>query len=126
MKTYLNNGTKRITLAVIIICIFALVFTMALPINNFARAESSQAQSLENKIFSNVSIEDDFDENSILVVLDESTSKINKKHKKSDFQTINIESIKDLTSIENNSENNEYLNQESFRQILKLTLKVGI
>jgi len=76
----------------------------------------------EEKIYSNATIEDNYDDSSVLVVLDKKTGGINKTHKKSFFGSFETEYIKDLTEIKGDIDSKEYLNKEQFRQILMIKL----
>jgi hypothetical protein len=75
----------------------------------------------EEKIYWEGSVNDPFEDNSVLVVMDKNVGGINKWHDKSFFGDIEIEYIQDLTSVNPNS---EYLNKEQFHQILLLRLPV--
>jgi len=115
-------------------CLLALVSILALgcPLDgpdkdntdetnkNEGGAASSGIQ-WEEKVYCEVSIDDPFEDNSVLVVMDKNVGGINKWHDKSFFGDIEIEYIKDLTSVNPNS---EYLNKEQFHQILLLRLPV--
>ena len=68
-------------------------------------------------------LEDDFAEDTVIVVLKQAYGRINKKHTKNAFPGLQLREIEDLTYIEGNPDEKEYLNQEDFHQILKLTLK---
>ncbi|MBR2968099.1 MAG: leucine-rich repeat protein [Clostridia bacterium] len=70
-------------------------------------------------MYSNVTIEDDFDGSSVLVLLDKSISGINKVHSKDFFGDIEIESIEDISVVP--SEDNKSAMAE-FNQILLLKL----
>ncbi|MBQ9714490.1 MAG: S8 family serine peptidase [Clostridia bacterium] len=62
---------------------------------------------------------EEYSENSIIVVLDENISEVNKTHSKEFFSGIDLESIVDLTWRENNQKSKN----DNFRQILQLNLK---
>ena len=90
---------------------------------NFANL-SINALAQETKEFSNISIDDDFDNGSVLVVLDEGVGGINKIHNKSYFGDFGIESIVDVTYMEGNLQEKKYFNQKNFKQVLQLNLTV--
>jgi len=51
------------------------------------------------KIFSNTDIDSDFSGSSVIIVMDKATGGVNKRHEKSFFGGIEIESIRDLTEL---------------------------
>lgn len=83
-------------------------------------AEAEQLNTSELKIFSNATINDNFDDKSVIVVLTEEAGGMNKTIDYSLFNSIAYSSIKDLTKIDNISSN--YLDSSNFNQILKITL----
>ncbi|MBE7078715.1 MAG: hypothetical protein E7380_02505 [Clostridiales bacterium] len=78
----------------------------------------------ENSITSEISIDQDFDGKSVLVVMTEEMSEINKVYDKSFFGDIEISSIEDLTYITGDITDKEYLNTQNFCQILQLHLPI--
>jgi len=114
-------------------CLLALVSILALgcpldgPDNvntdrtNKNEGAPSDGIQYEEKIYWEGSVDDPFEDNSVLVVMDKNVGGINKRHEKSFFGDIEIEYIEDLTSVNPNS---EYLNKEQFHQILLLRLPV--
>jgi hypothetical protein len=77
---------------------------------------------LEEKIYDNPAIEDNFDGSSVLVVMDKRVGGINKSHKMSFFGSFEMEYIKDLTEITGDIDSKKYLNKEQFHQILMIKL----
>ena len=78
----------------------------------------------EEKIYWTGTIDEDFDGYSVLVVLDKNTGGVNKRHEKSFFGGIEIESIEDLTyfTIDADEINKLGINWEIWRQILWIKL----
>lgn len=80
----------------------------------------------ENKIYCYASIDDNFEPDSVLVVLNESASFNENEYTIMDFNEINCIDVTDLTAVSTESiTNNEeaYLvNKEKYRRVLKLTL----
>ena len=75
----------------------------------------------EPKVYSNATVEQEFDDSRILVVLDKRISKVNKKLSKNFFGFLKDAKITDLTQIEGNiAEKN--IDEENFRQILEIQL----
>ena len=62
------------------------------------------ARQHDEEFYSNVTIEDDFDDSSLLVVLDSATGGVNKKHDDSFFGSFEKEYVRDLTIITDNFE----------------------
>lgn len=114
MKIYLN----RIKLVLIILLSLLIVLSIILFMNlkNIAFAMSE-----ETKTYSITSINNEFDNESVIVVMDEKTSNINKSYKNNYFGSM-AQNIEDLTYIEGNVNDKKYLNKEDFHQILKIEL----
>ena len=122
MRTLTTKITKAILLALVLmiaICI-SMICTVT---NDSVYAAESEAQKHEAKIYSNTTIEDDFDDSCVLVVMDKYTGGINKKHADDFFGSFSKKSIKDLTHITGDVEKNDLLDKENFHQILKIELK---
>ncbi len=77
----------------------------------------------ESKIYCNATIEEDFDDGTVILVMDKYTGGINKQHQPSVFGDVPIKSITDITHITGDAKNKVYLNKEGFRQLLKIELK---
>jgi len=73
----------------------------------------------DKKIFSSATIQDDFDDSSLVVVLDNFTSGVNREHADSFFGQFEKESIHDLTLL---TEEAKTIDRESFRQIFEIRL----
>lgn len=97
-------------------CIFVVVLLCGVLVVD------TNAKSYNSKAIPSLSVNDDFDDDCVLVMLDQSISEVNKKHNKSFFGNIEIEGIEDLTYNENwNPNSSEKCN--GFRQVLKIKLK---
>lgn len=77
---------------------------------------------IDEKIYCNATLEEEFADNRVLVVLDKKVGSINKKHKKSFFGLGGISNIKDLTEIQERKDNTLTVDEETFRQIIQLEL----
>lgn len=112
----------------VIICILALIIMLttifAIVTDKLSVAQADSELLLrEEKIYSHSSVEEDFEEDSLMVVMDKYISGYN-KNKNMIFESIaGIENIEDLTYITGHLDEKEYLNRESFRQILKISLQ---
>jgi len=79
----------------------------------------------ESKVYSTATINDDFETDSVMVVLKRANSVINKMWQPSDFKGISIKSIEDLTAIDSKciQDIENYEESVDFHQILELTLQ---
>ena len=105
----------------IISCIIVLAIILSTNIGSF----SVKAGGDENtdRIVCQATLEDNFADNCVLVVIDEEHSEINKEFRLEDFPGVDITEIRDLSYITGDPYSNPYLNTVGFKQILKLTLK---
>ena len=95
----------------VLVSLFAVVFILffiGCPNDDIWEADGvRQAEGLpqydkkvrDEKIYSNAKIEDNFDDSSLIVILDNFTGGINKKHKESFFGDFKKEYVQDLTII---------------------------
>ncbi len=97
---------------VVVALILALIFFNQNQINSSAMSEVACDSYL---------YEQDFEDDNLIVVLDEKISKVNKIHKADFFKGIEIDYIKDLTKREISKESDN----PNFRQILQIFLKNG-
>lgn len=88
-----------------------------------AYAINNGTELFEEKIYCNTTIDEDFDESCVLVVIDKYHSEVNKVYDKNFFGDVSIREVEDLTSFNSNIDNLDYLNLQEFRQILKLELE---
>lgn len=122
VKLFKSNNA---ILALIVLVLAIAVINISLGNNYTAFAESfsnTDGVMYEQKIISSSTLEDDFDDSCILVVMDKYTSKVNKKHGSKLSKIESIKSIKDLTAISGDIESKKYLDKDNFRQILKIEL----
>ena len=125
---------KRSKIRVLVIMLSCLVLIAASPLTTvfaldttIAEAEKElqveqQESDIEEKIFYEDTIEGDFAEDSVIVVLDKQTGGINKKHEAGFFGDYKEENIKDLTVITGDVKSKKYLNADKFRQIFRIKL----
>ena len=78
----------------------------------------------EQKLFSNTNINDDFDNSTVIVVIDKYNSGINKNQEHLFSNIPSLNSIEDLTYITSDINTLKYLKQDDFRQIFKLNLSI--
>ena len=114
MKHNTNRMGKILLLGVCVVValILALIFFNQNQINSSAMSEVACDSYL---------YEQDFEDDNLIVVLDEKISKVNKIHKADFFKGIEIDYIKDLTKREISKESDN----PNFRQILQIFLKNG-
>ena len=77
----------------------------------------------EEKIYCTATINDEFADDSVIVVLNKENSKLNQQRLPAYFGSELFSSAKDLTAIDKNTDRLEYLNKENFHQIFSLKLK---
>jgi len=83
--------------------------------------EISHEMSTDEKVFSDVSLEDEFDDSSVIVVLDRKTSEINKRQSQSLFGNISRNQITELTQLNETGKRNT--DEMNFRQIFSIELE---
>lgn len=106
-----------------ICCLLILGLLIAIPCKTTpALAEESEEENHEIKTYSQATVDENFDDDCVIVVMDKYISEINKIYKNSFFGSIPLKSIKDLTNINGDIASKEYLNTDNFRQILKIEL----
>ena len=76
----------------------------------------------EEKKYDTTTIDDDFDDSCVMVVITKKQSEVNKSHNGKFRLVSNIESIEDLTRLTGDVDDKEYLDRENFHQILKINL----
>ena len=111
----INKSFKKITLG-----LFIFVFICSFLCVNIKINASESYSDMSEKIYANVDISDDFDDSSVVVILDKSISGINKVHNETLFSNLEFEEINDLTYVTDVSTIN---NKENFEQILEIKLK---
>ena len=89
---------------------------------NDLEEDPPKTEEKEEKIICQATLEDDFADDSVLVVINKANSEINKVYTTDMFPGVELKEIKDLTYIEGNPDEKSYLNQEKFHQILHLKL----
>ena len=84
-----NKQIKKISIFIMLVMI--LCVTISFPVR-YVLAEETENE-YEEKTYSNLTVEDDFDDSCVLVVMDKSVGGINKIHSEDFFGDIDIESI---------------------------------
>lgn len=125
-----RNITKNI-ISVLFIVVVLLGCMAVISLNNQGTQEIANAQSKEfiasvgkqeEKIITSLSQNDDFEDDTIIVVLDKYLSKINQCVPESFFGDFLKNSITDLTRIEGDVYNKEFLDYKNFRQIFQIKI----
>ena len=111
----MERNIKVRQVLIVFLCIM-LIFAVGFLNNNFVGvyAYNGFKESVDE-------LEQDFKNDSVIVVLDENVSAVNKEHSKEFFGDIEIESIVDLTKKDVNNK----IRTNKFRQILQIFLKNG-
>lgn len=105
---------------VVVICLLCMaLLSFSIKNDSFALAENI---TYEDKVYCEATIDENFADDCVLVAMDRNVGGINKIHEESFFGNIGIESVEDLTYIDGDIDEWQYLNKDSFRQILKITL----
>ena len=111
--------TKKLIVSMCGILLAVLLFISLTAANRASYAEEMGQVETQDKITCMATINDNFADDSVLVVLDSEISKINKVHTADFFKGVDIERIEDLTARKNNFEYEE----NEFKQILQIYLK---
>ncbi len=85
-------------------------------------SEDSIQKEATKKVYSSATIEDDFEPDSVIVVINKESGAINKVHSKEKFKGVEIEEIRDLTQITGDIKSKN-IDEENYQQILQITLK---
>ncbi len=121
-------GTKKCDGGLILSFFFTFVFLFTFyfclqSVENRADAAQSSADRFEEKVLCKSTIDEEFVDDCVLVVIDKYHSKINQQFQKSFFGSFPIKSITDLMKTNIKEEELALLNKEDFRQILKIELE---
>ncbi len=115
---------RKMTMVAICV-VLAITLLLMFSINNrfiaFAQ-ETSDLSGVDEKAYSNASIYENFDDSTVIVVMNQSIGAINKRQDKTIFKGVDIEKVTDLTIVDENSKSKKYLKEESFKQILEIKL----
>ena len=119
------NKAKTSKIIIIILALIIMLTTIFAIVTDKLSVAQADSELLlrEEKIYSHSSVEEDFEEDSLMVVMDKYVSGYNKNQNMIFDSIAGIENIEDLTYITGHLDEKEYLNRESFRQILKISLQ---
>ncbi|MCI8331991.1 MAG: S8 family serine peptidase [Clostridiales bacterium] len=107
----------------ILSCMIALTMLFTASIVNVPLyANDSQDMDNADKIICQATLDDHFSDDCVVVVIDKNNSGINKLFEKKKFKGVDLTNIEDLTEIEGDPDTKLYLDQENFKQVLKLSL----
>ena len=85
----INKQIKKISIFIMLTIILCVTLSFSV---HYVLAEETENE-YEEKTYSNLTVEDDFDDSCVLVVMDKSVGGINKVHNEDFFGDIEIESI---------------------------------
>lgn len=110
----------------IFIVLFVFLITLTFVNANIVlnAATPSDLYNDDEKIYTNVSIDEEFDDDSVLVVMKKSISEVNKEYDMKFFGDFPRESIVDLTYIPGGVTENTNINLDKFTQILQIELPI--
>lgn len=120
----MNKLIKSYIFIVGFIVTFALTITISLDGIALASSNDKDIKRYEPKIYCDLDINDDFDDDSVIVVLDKSISEINREHKLEFFGDFEKKGIEDLTYKYNSKIRNTDNDKEKFNQIIKIELPI--
>lgn len=119
MNKIKNIINKALFFIVCIFCIFILLLMMTTNNNVLSYTSDKNLSSFETIAHNRANIDEDFEDDNVIVILNSKISEINKIHNAKYFDGIEIESIVDLTKREYNFKNKN----NDFHQILQIYLK---
>ena len=102
---------------------YLVVLAIILSTNLVSFSVNAGGDENTDRIVCQATLEDNFADDCVLVVIDAEHSEINKEFRLEDFPGVDITEIRDLSYITGDPYSNPYLNTVGFKQILKLTLK---
>lgn len=119
------NKAKTSKIIIIILALIIMLTTIFAIVTDKLSVAQADSELLlrEEKIYSHTSVQEDFEEDSLMVVMDKYVSGYNKNQNMIFDSIAGIENIEDLTYITGHLDEKEYLNREYFRQILKISLQ---
>lgn len=123
MSKFKSRTSRLAVLALGVLLAFtlSLIFTVNNGISAFA-AESDVAVAVEAKIYSRATIDEDFDDSSVLVVMDKRFGGINKRYNENFFGEFPKEAIYDLTYIKGDVASIRNIDKDNFNQIIQIKL----
>ncbi|MDR3319031.1 MAG: leucine-rich repeat protein, partial [Clostridiales bacterium] len=127
MSKFKIRTSKIAVFAIGILLAFTLSIALTLNCEISVSAAGTDAMSAtitETKIYSKATVNDAFDDSSVLVVLDKQTSGINKQHDDIFFGDFAKIAVYDLTYIDSAIKNRSSIDETEFHQILKIELPV--
>ncbi len=114
---------NKFFLFIVVLILFSFILFSYNTFGNAQSAVDNISINYEDKIFSKFNISDNFDNSSVLVVIDKHHSGHNKSQSGKFSKLSFIKSIEDLTKLNGNINDKKYYNDKDFRQILKVNLK---
>ena len=118
MKKFMATSRNIIMLCLFFVCVVTFVISISL----LSLTANAAKMVYEPKLYSDIGINDQFADDSVIIVLDKNISAVNKNQDEF-FEQFDFSSIEDLTYMNNNVKELKYLNMDSFHQIFKATLK---
>ena len=110
-----------LTIGMLVAFTISLILTVSNGISTVA-AEVDSVATVEAKIFSHATIDEDFDDSSVLIVMDKRFGGINKRYDKNFFGEFPKKAIYDLTYISGDIASNRNIDKDNFNQIIQIKL----
>lgn len=126
MKNVKIKKNKPFLYKITVLLVFSLtlnLFVIYAGMSTVFAAEVEMSK-FETKIYSNATLEAEFDDSSVIVIMDKNTGGINKSHNKIFFGDFDIEHIKDLSTITGDARS-KGIDESRFNQILQIQLPVA-
>lgn len=101
----------------IVFLLSSIMFVHTLP----AFAEEVTVNAYEARLYSNAKINEDFADDSIIIIMDKNSSDVNKFHSFGIARNSQVK-ITDLTRIDGSADKKKYFNKDEFHQIFKIDL----
>lgn len=126
----------------LLMCVVLVTSTINVTVALDSKQNSSDAVLKDEKVVCKATIDEDFADDKVIVVLDKSISAVNKVHDRKTFGSVDVKNITDLTALSNYKVQNDeasrgednksefqlastaLLNEDNFRQIISLELPV--
>lgn len=112
-----KNYRVMFLVTMIVFLLSSIMFVHTLP----AFAEEVTVNAYEARLYSNAKINEDFADDSIIIIMDKNSSDVNKFHSFGIARNSQVK-ITDLTRIDGSADKKKYFNKDEFHQIFKIDL----
>lgn len=109
-------------LSALLVTIIAFSSAMSVSANAMVNEKLNTGEIVQQKVYSTTTIEDEFDESKVVVVIFHEYSGLDKEFSEDDFPGVDIKNINYITSLKDPDKDYPYLNIDEYCQILELEL----